>query len=159
MRLTIYTVPGSLAPPFGEYFGTVLASLGYQVTVRRVRNTQASWDFLYDRRNHIQVMPYLWGADFPLASNFYGGTAACAGSPTGFCDRALDARAAAASRLQASDPGAALRAWTAGDRAVTDDAAVVPGVTWRDWRFVSARVGNYQASVNNDTPFSQLWVR
>ena len=159
MRVTIYTVRGTFGPPFDDYFATVLAELGYRVTVRRLPNTQASGDFLYDRRNHIQVMSYLWGADFPLASNFYGGTIACAYSPTGFCDRTLDARAAAAAGLQASDPGAALRAWTGVDWAVTDAAAAVPGVTWRDWYFVSAHVGNYQSSASNGTAFSQLWVR
>ena len=158
-HVTIYTIPGDFAPPFDDYFHTVLAELGYRVTVRRLPHTSAAEDFINDRRKHIQVSSTLWGADFPLASNFYGGLVACPTSPTEFCDETMDARAAAAAALQASDPGAALRAWTAVDRAVTDEAVVVPGVSWNDWHFVSARVGNYQTSATNGTGLSQLWVR
>ena len=61
-------------------------------------------------------------------------------------DPALDARAQAATQLEATDPAAALRAWTEIDHATTDDAAFVAGVNWRDWWFVSPRVGNYQST-------------
>ena len=159
MHVTIYTIRGDFAPPFDDYFQTVLAGLGYRVTVRRLPHNSAAEDFINGRDNHIQVSSTLWGADFPLASNFYGGLIACATSSTGFCDRTLDARAASAAEVQRSDPGAALRAWTGVDRAVTDAAAVVPGVSWRDWHFVSTRVGNYQTSATNGTSLGQLWVR
>jgi len=64
--------------------------------------------------------------------NFYGSFVKCQTSNE-YCDHPLDARAAAATGLEATDPGAALRAWTQIDRQVVDDAVTVPGVNWKDW--------------------------
>lgn len=80
--------------------------------------------------------------------------------PTGYCNRKLDRRAAAAtSRLQ-TDPGAALRTWTVIDREVTDQAALVPVANDVNWWVTSERVGNYQSGGREVGPLmSQLWVR
>jgi ABC-type transport system substrate-binding protein len=59
----------------------------------------------------------------------------------------------------ATDPGAALRAWTEIDRTISDEALVVPFVNPIFSTFVSARVGNYQSNQTIGPLLSQLWVR
>ncbi len=154
MPVTVWTEPSGIAPPFQHYIAQVLTELGYDVSIR----APANLDALFDPSNHIQVQSGGWVADFPLASNFYVGVVSCLNA--GFCDGALDREATKASNLGLVDPGMARRLWTAIDRQVTDDAVVVPGVATSDWRFVSTRVGNYQANQYLGGPvLSQLWVR
>lgn len=155
MSVTVWTNPSGLAPPFEHYIAQVLTELGYHVSIRAPANIDA----LFDPSNHIQVQSYGWGADFPRVSNFYDGIVSCLNA-WAYCNEAFDREATNASNLELADPGLARRLWTAIDRKVTDAAAVVPGVTSSDWRFVSTRVGNYQANYFFGGPvLSQLWVR
>jgi hypothetical protein len=49
--------------------------------------------------------------------------------------------------------------WAAVDRAVTDDAALVPLSNQTQSDLVGRRVGNYQANVQLGMLLSRLWVQ
>lgn len=159
------TVHGTLVdgqiPTIDAYFKTVLSQLGYKVTLHEMPDTPPSYDFLFNPRNHLQAWYTGWVADFPLVSNFFVPPLACGSSNNlgHFCNLELDQRAAAASALQSTDPGAALRAWTQIERATTDQAPLVPTVNQIESTLLSARVGNYQSNQIWGPLLSQLWVK
>lgn len=136
----------------------VLNDIGYHATLHRVRSTK-EYDQLASR-NQLQVTHESWGSDFPLASGFFVPLLTCrAGGYVGaYCNRSLDQAAAQATAWEAYDPGRAVRAWTAIDRTVTDDAPIVPFNNIDTWTYVSPRVGNYQSSPYWGPLLSQLWV-
>ena len=162
MKVTILDVVGDPYPPLDGYFAHVLRTLGYQATVRRLPNTPRNQAVFYTPRSRIQVESGWWGADFPLASNFYE-IVSCAGdgaTPVRHCDRDLDRRASGATTMMQTDPAAALRTWTDIDREVTDQAPLVPIANDLDTWITSERVGNFQAATGVIGPLlSQLWVR
>jgi peptide/nickel transport system substrate-binding protein len=153
-RVSVWQSPSVVVPPFCRYLVRVLRSIGYDAVLREAPDN----DYFYDPRHHVQVQSNGFAADYPVPSTFYDTMASCLNT-WAFCDRALDRAAARAAKLQFSDPGAALRAWTRIDRTVTNLAVLVPGVTTYDWRFVSARVGNYTVNDVYGPVLSQLWVR
>ncbi len=131
------------------YFATVLRKLGYRVTL-----------LPYTPRNHVGLDGF--AADFPLPSNFYE-IVACGADVEllhDYCNRELDLEAAAASEMLQTDPAEALRAWTEIDRAVTDQAPLVPVANPVIWWITSDRVGNYQPGAQDVGPLlSRLWVQ
>ncbi|MEP6817432.1 MAG: BTAD domain-containing putative transcriptional regulator [Marmoricola sp.] len=162
MPVVVTDVVGDYNPPLETYFADVLRSLGYKVTVRRLPDTARNEDFFYDPRSGIQVETGGWIADFPLPSNFYE-IIACATSnvayPFAYCNRKEDRRAAAATVMLQTEPGAALRAWAKIDRDVTDQAPLVPIANDVNWWITSERVGNYQSGASGIGPLlSQLWI-
>ena len=70
----------------------------------------------------------------------------------GYCNRALDQRAADATDALHSEPGAALRSWSAIDHDLADDAPVVPVANAVDWWLTSTRVDNYQTGMQDIGP-------
>jgi peptide/nickel transport system substrate-binding protein len=161
MNVTVTDVVGDFNPPLDRYFVVVLRKLGYRVTLRRLRNTAHNRNFYYDPRNDIQLESGGWIADFPLPSNFYE-VVSCAGVgyPFEYCNKELDGRAAAATVMLQTEPGAALRSWTGIDREVTDQAPLVAVANKVDWWVTSESVGNYQSGVQDIGPLlSQLWVQ
>lgn len=131
------------------------------MTLRRIPDTPHNERLYLDPRSGIQVESGGWYADFPVPTNFYE-LVSCAGAgyPTGHCNQALDRRAAVATSMLQSDPGAALRTWTRINREVTDQAALVPVTNDVNWWVTSERVGNNQRGGLDIGPLmSQLWVR
>ena len=167
MQVTVTDVIGDFNGPLEPYLTRVLRSLGYRTTLRRLPDTPRNERFFYDPRSGIQVESNGWYADFPLPSNFYElvacdtrNVASAVASPVNYCNRGLDRRAAAANRMLQTEPGAALRAWTEIDRALTDQAPLVPVSNVVIWWITSERVGNYQNGGDANGPLlSQLWVR
>jgi ABC-type transport system substrate-binding protein/DNA-binding SARP family transcriptional activator/sugar lactone lactonase YvrE len=156
--VTFYTVYDGSPPIIERYLVQVLNEIGYHATLHQVRSTK-----LYDQlaaRNQLQVTSESWASDFPLASGFFVPLLTCkAGGDVGaYCNRSLDQAAAQATAREAYDPGRAVRAWTAIDRTVTDDAPIVPFDNVVAWTYVSPRVGNYQSSPYWGPLLSQLWV-
>ncbi|MEO8518990.1 MAG: ABC transporter substrate-binding protein, partial [Dermatophilaceae bacterium] len=160
LPVTIHSPLFEVIPAINAYFKQVLGQLGYKVTLHQMPDTDPTWEFLDNPHNHVQVQTRGWGADFPLASNFYDAVVACRGGSnlSEYCNRGLDQRAATATTLMATDPGAALRAWTQIDRTITDQALVVPMFNRIASTFVSARVRNYQSNQALGPLLSQLWV-
>jgi ABC-type transport system substrate-binding protein len=160
MEVTVTDLVDDPSPPLDSYFAAVLRRIGYRVTLRRLPYTARNESRQYDLRSGIQVESGGWIADFPIPSNFYDVVSCSApGYPTGYCNTRLDRRAAAATSLLQTDPGAALREWTVIDRVVTDRAALVPVANDVNWWVTSDRVGNYQSGGREIGPLmSQLWV-
>jgi ABC-type transport system substrate-binding protein len=161
MSVTIRGALEGASPAVNAYFKQVLGQLGYKVTLHQMPDADPTWEFLSNPHNHVQVQMTGWVVDFPLASNFYDAVVACraARNLSEYCNRGLDERAATATALEATDAGAALRAWTEIDRTISGEAPVVPIVNPRVSTFVSARVGNYQSNQTMGALLSQLWVR
>jgi YVTN family beta-propeller protein len=160
MPVTIHGINNDLGPPFDDYIAGVLRQLGYRVSLHEMANTEANSAWLYGPRHRLQVVSSGWIADFPLASNFYYAVSGCGthNFNNGYCNPQLDARATAATQVAATDPGQALRDWTAIDHALVDDAVVVPATNSLDCWYASSRVGNYQSSQTFGPALSQLWV-
>ncbi len=167
MQVTVTDLIRDFIGPLEPYLTRVLRSLGYRVTLRRLPYTPRNERFFYDPRSGIQVEFDGWIADFPLPSNFYE-LVACTtrtvasgvASPVNYCNRDLDRRAAAATRMLQTEPGAALRAWTDIERELTEQAPLVPVanpvISW----ITSERLDNYQNRGDENGPLlSQLWVR
>jgi peptide/nickel transport system substrate-binding protein len=164
MKVVVTDVVGDYYPPLESVFVDALRAIGYRATLRELPLTQGNEDFLLDPHSGIQVESGGWIADFPLASNFYW-LVSCAGVGPGnytfvHCDKELDSRAAAATDLLQSDAAAALPVWAEIDRAITDQALLVPVSNKVDWWLTSERVANYETGLQAIGPLlSQLSVR
>jgi ABC-type transport system substrate-binding protein len=161
MPVNVYGPLVSAFPSINAYFKQVLGRLGYKVTLHQMPNEDSTSEFLNNPHNHVQVQSLGWLVDFPLASNFYDALVACGAvsNLSEYCNRELDQRAARATALEATDPGAALRAWAQIDRAVSNEALIVPTVNSSESTFVSTRVGNYQSNQTMGALLSQLRVQ
>jgi peptide/nickel transport system substrate-binding protein len=165
MRVTVWT--DKAASREGRYLAFVLRQLGYRANVG-VFPIERVLAYAGDSRNHAQVAPGGWSADYPSASNFIGKLACrffTPGDPerttdlSEHCDPAFDRRVERAQALQAVDPERAAVEWAKLDRYVTDQALLVPGVSFRETDVVSPRVGNYQYHVLWGPLVDRLWVR
>ena len=162
-EVTVTELRNEYDGPLEPYLMKVLRSLGYRVSLRSLKDTPRNESFYYDPRSRIQVESDGFYADFPLPSNFYE-LLACRTSnllnPFAYCNKGLDRRAAAATRMLQKEPGAALRAWTRIDRALTDQAPLVAVNNPVIWWITAERLGNYQIGGDANGPLlSQLWVR
>ena len=141
----------------GDYFVSVLRSLGYQARFRNL-----------DPRRKVQAGIALWNPDYPSASDFFPVVLTCGSfvprsrlnlNLAEFCNHPVDAEIARARALQATDPGAASRLWSKVDRDVVNQAPWVFLENQRNVNFVSRRVGNYQYNPQWGVLLDQLWVR
>jgi YVTN family beta-propeller protein len=165
MRVTLWTDPAASGE--GRYLTSVLRQLGYRAKVA-VLPIQRLLAYAGDSRNHAQVVPGGWSADYPSASNFIGKLACrffAPGDPdrttdlSEYCDPAFDGRIERAQALQAVDPERAAVEWAKLDGYVTDRAVLLPTVSFRETDVLSPRVGNYQYHVLWGPLVDQLWVR
>ena len=151
------------------YLSGLLSLLGYRVTTRIVADSHAYYAQIGNPATHAQIGWAGWGKDYTSAADFLQPLFSCSGIVAGdpsatsnysrLCDRALDARIAAAGRLQQLDPVAGQRAWAAIDRAIVDDAAAVPYVNDLTVTLLSPRTGDYQFNPQSGVLLDQLWVR
>jgi YVTN family beta-propeller protein len=165
MRVTVWTDSGASGE--GHYLASVLRQLGYRAKVA-VLPIQRLLAYAGDSRNHVQVVPGGWSADYPSPSNFIGKLACrffTPGDPerttdlSEHCDPAFDRRVERAQALQTVDPAGAAVEWAKLDRYVTDRALVLPTVSFRETDVLSPRVGNYQYHLLWGPLVDQLWVR
>jgi ABC-type transport system substrate-binding protein len=159
--VTVVDLVGDYTPPFERYMVGVLRSLGYRAILRELPDTAANETWMYDDASHVQVMSGGWIPDYPGPSTFYDAIVRCHGFgyPTGYCNAGLDRRADAAQALQVTDPGRALREWSAIDHEVADQAPIVFAASEVVWWITAPRVGNYQSSPYlGGALLSQLWV-
>lgn len=148
------------------YVADVLRRLGFRVTITKDwENSGAFVELLSHPERPWQIVRFPgWIADWPAASNFYFTLFGCHQvlgfhAAKAYCNRALDALAARAKVLEATDPTQARQLWAEVDRRITDDAPAVFLYGARQSVFVSARVGNLQTSAPFGPLLSQLWVR
>ena len=155
------------APPVAS----LLRSLGYRASIKTIQNGKG---FIYfnvvgDSRNKAQIGIWGWDADYPAASDFFRSLLTCTSftpdsrdnsNYSEFCDPAIDRQIGKALALEANNPPAAASLWQRVDRAVVDQAPVIPLDNPKAVDVVSKRVGNYQYSGNGfGVLIDQLWVR
>ncbi|HET7857203.1 MAG TPA: ABC transporter substrate-binding protein [Gaiellaceae bacterium] len=145
----------------GQYLEQLLDSLGYRARLRLFSGDIGRyWTAVERRGTSWHVSGSGWSADYPAASIFINLLSCSSHFNWGrFCDRAIDAKARRAARLQEKDPAAANKSWAEIDRDLTDLAPWVPLYTEYGADFVSKRVGNYQHHPLWGALFAQLWVR
>jgi len=161
-RIVIHALQGqSLWSAYPAYFASVLTRLGYAVTFEPIPASSAPGYPDDPAYAAYQIFTQQgWNADYPAPSNFYSVLFAChQPNLSGYCNRTIEARAQQAAALAATEPNAALAAWTTVDKLLTDDAAFVAlGNRWHN-QLVSERVGNYVGQPVSGAILSQLWVR
>jgi len=156
----------------GPYLVSVLRSLGYRATleagVGAPDDEEAYFDFISNTKNEAQIGLVGWGSDYPVASQFINVLLSCSAlvpnSITNqnygqFCDPTIDAQIKQALELQVADQSAAGELWAKIDRALVDQAAVVPLFNRQGIDFLSKRVGDYQHNSLFGMLVDQLWVR
>jgi len=151
----------------GAYLVRLLRQLGYRATLR-TPSPGALYAAVSNSRVKVQMGPYVWAADFPTASDFFGPILSCQsfyGDPANtlnvaeYCNPHVDELASQAQAQELTDPAAARKLWAQVDRIVTDQAPWVPLENAAPTVFVSSRVGNYQQSAEYGPLLDQTWVR
>jgi peptide/nickel transport system substrate-binding protein len=149
-----------------SYLVQLLNDLGYQARMRVV-SAAKFFNSVSNAHSKIQAGLAGWGADFPTASGMIVPTLSCGSfdqDPThtmnyaGFCDHHADQLASQAQAAQLTDPATARTLWAEVDRNVTDQAPWAPIISFAAASFVSARIGNYQQSINGPL-LDEMWVR
>lgn len=151
-----------------EYVGSVLRSLGYRTTVKVIGGADffAFYEYVANSNNRAQAAAFWNITPDPSASETLGYLTCDSFSPNDgnnpdaseFCDPSIDHRIAEARADQGSDPAAAIAIWTSVDRAVVDEAPIIPLVIPQAVDLVSARVGNYQNNPAWGMLLDQVWV-
>lgn len=113
--------------------------------------------------------PYPWAADYPSPGGFINLLLTCASYRPRtsenanwgqYCNHRVDAMIARARALQTTDPQQAALLLSEVDRAIVDDAPVIPIMNLQDVKLVSQRVRNYTSSpLGYGALLDQLWVR
>jgi peptide/nickel transport system substrate-binding protein len=166
VEVTTHDEPNPLLA--SRYLVSLLDQLGFRATLR-VFPLFSQWaDYVGDSRHRAQIGVTGWVADTLTASNFIQPLFTCASfmpkNPDNlnlfeYCNRKLDAKVSQAVALEASDPGRANQVWAKIDRAIVDQAIVVPVTNGLNPVLLSERVGNYQEHPLWGTLFDQLWVK
>jgi peptide/nickel transport system substrate-binding protein len=164
--VTVWTTPA--VSGFGAAAIKTLRLLGYRVSTKPASDA----DYLAgvaDSRNRAQIGFWGWGADYPVASNFFTPMFTCAsflpGNPNNenaseFCNPGIDRMIEQSLRQEAVNTQASIADWARVDRAVVDQAVMLPLINPKNVDVVSKRVGNYQYSLNGFSALlDQLWVR
>jgi hypothetical protein len=140
----------------------VLSTIGYRASLHLTMNYPVYRD---TGRRPVNVELFRWGPDFWAASQFYEPLVGCRTGVfarlTG-CNRAIDALAHHALRLQLTAPSAAEQAWERVYHRVGADARVIPrGRVIGYPALLSRRTGNYSPNaLTYSAPLlDQLWVK
>ena len=166
--VTVWSYVSPFPAKASSYFVRLLRELGYRAHLHVV-SLPRFFTAAGNSHNKIQIgWGGGWNADFPAPSTFFLPLLSCRSfyqSPTqtsnwaGFCDPRVDQLASKAQAAQLTDPAAARKLWAQVDRAVTNQAPLVPVYNETSAAFVSARAGNYQSSPAYGPLLDQMWVR
>jgi peptide/nickel transport system substrate-binding protein len=168
-RVTVWTpkngVPAGTVDTM-TYVAEVLTALGMPAEVVVIPNTDKYFQtYLYGAEEGTAQHPAIffagWLPDFPTASNYIEPQFGCNGFANAFgvCDRTLERLMDEAKSLQASDLGAANRAWAAADMRLVDQAMLAPLTNGVVAYPVSERVGNVQVHPLWSLLLSRIWVQ
>jgi len=148
-----------------RYVVQVLNELGLRAHLKIV-HFHKYFDTIYGgarpgSEGHPNVYLSGWLSDYPRAGDFIDPQFSCGGfgNPSGLCSETLDAQIDDAQRLQATDPGAANRAWTAIDHRLVEDAVYAPLTNPVSAYVFSARAENVQVHPQWGILLSRLWVQ
>jgi YVTN family beta-propeller protein len=167
-EVTVAGIAGIFQPHGGDYFVSVLRSLGYRPHFRNFKDFKTYFESVGDSRRKIQSGIESWFHDYPTAGNFLPYLLSCSSflpnstanqNRAEFCNRSIDADIARARSLQATDPGAASRLWRKVDHDIVRQAPWVFLQNPTSIDLVSRRVGNYQYNPQWGILLDQLWVK
>ena len=155
-------VVGPFSPrltPVAGYMVELLRDIGFH-NVSEEDATDGREVFKAVFQDHrVQMGAFEFIQDYPAANAFLGGFTCDEGDGLSlYCDPAFDELVHQARDLQASDPSAAAPKWAEVERKVVDLALWCPLVN-EGSDFVSARFGNYQASLSYGVLLDQAWVK
>jgi peptide/nickel transport system substrate-binding protein len=149
-----------------NHVADVLTGLGVPAEVVVEPNTNKYFrKYLYGAEEGTAQHPAIffagWLPDFPTASNYIEPQFGCNGFANAFgvCDRTLERLMDEAKRLQASDLGAANRAWAEADRRLVEEALLAPLANGLVAYPVADRVGNVQVHPLWSLLLTRLWVQ
>jgi peptide/nickel transport system substrate-binding protein len=146
-RVTIWFYDIPIGHRNGDYFVSMLRSLGYKATLKTVPHTGPTW------RPDRQAGVGGWGADYPSANDVlspsftcrsYSQNPATNANLAAFCSPPLDRQITRAAALQVANPSAAAPRWSSVDRQMTNQAPWVAMKLFLSTDFVSRRTGNYK---------------
>ncbi|SEK61278.1 ABC transporter substrate-binding protein [Nonomuraea pusilla] len=166
-EVSVVVADDEVSKQIGEYVRSSLEQIGYQAKLK-VISTNIHFTYIQNTRNKVQLSVSQWYADYPAASNFLNVLLSCAsfreGSDasiniSGYCDKDMDARMAAAMKLGQTDQAGADRQWGEIDRELMKRGPIVPLFNPKQIDFVSRNVGNYQFHAQFHALLDQLWVK
>jgi ABC-type transport system substrate-binding protein/DNA-binding SARP family transcriptional activator len=147
-RVSIWDVSDSgAAEPVVPYVARLLRSLGYRPTVRVLTSDQFNRTSPSERTT-AQLIPVVFGPDYPLPAELYSYFLACDGSynPHDVCNPGLDRQAQRAEQARSDSPTRSAHLWEQIDRELVDQAIWVPLTSQRIVDIVSKRLRNYEFS-------------
>jgi YVTN family beta-propeller protein len=158
---------GALDP----YLVRLLDRLGYPTRVKDLSSSDPTGLTRFaDSRTGAQAALYTipLALEYPSASEVLQADFACQsfvrdspGNPnwSEFCDHRLDTQINTALAAESTNSPDTAALWAQGDRTATDQAPAVPLTTQAAINLVSARVGDFQYSLQLGVLLDQLWVR
>jgi peptide/nickel transport system substrate-binding protein len=138
----------------GEYFVSLLNSLGYKATPQFLSNS-IQYTFVQNSKNKVPFAFSDWFQDYPAASDFLNILLGCGSfhpnsnsSPNiaEFCDKSIQAKMDRAETLGVTSPAEANTIWAQVDKEVTDQAPWVAMFNPKQLNLVSKRVKGFQWS-------------
>ncbi|MHB8468289.1 MAG: ABC transporter substrate-binding protein [Gaiellaceae bacterium] len=136
----------------GEYFVSVLNSLGYKATLQAL-SSSLQYAYAQNSKNHVQFAYSAWFQDYPAASDFINILLGCGSFHPGsnsspniaeFCDRkTVQPEIDHALKTGITNQTAANAEWAKIDHQLVDDAVWVPLFNPKYLDFVSKRVKNH----------------
>jgi peptide/nickel transport system substrate-binding protein len=146
-----------------RYVVEVLNGLGLRAGLEIADDARGYFGTIFsaDSPDHPNVYISGWISDYPGAGNFLQPQFGCGGfaNSSGLCDKDLDAAIAEALALNATDPGAANRAWIEIEHGLIEDAQQAPLVNFVATHALSDRTENVQINPQWGILLSRLWVR
>ena len=165
--VTIISEDTAVARDVGTYLQSVLSELGYNAKLNAI-SANIQFTYIQNTNNNVQMSVTQWYQDYPAASNFLNVLLSCAsfnpGSDSsvniaGYCNEEMDNRMQETMVQSVTDPDSANVEWAAIDKAMMEEAPLVPLFTPKNIDFVSERVGNYQFANQFKWLISQSWVQ
>ena len=161
--VTVWATPDyafGMPVPVGRYFVGVLRDLGYRAQLKEVSGQEEYFAAVLDPSRRVQIAFAGWATDYPAESGFIVPSLSCTADTRAlFCDRRIDRRMGAATRVALTDPVAAHRRWSSIEHDLVDRAPWVALVS-RLWvNLVSERVGDFQVHPQVGPLVDQMWVR
>lgn len=150
----------------GEIIVDALKKIGYKASMKLLAKDKQT-TFIQNTNNKVQMSVSVWAQDYPAPSDFLKVLFSCAsfhpGSDasiniSGFCDKDIDAKMEAATRLSATDPRFATKLWSEIDHTITDRAPIAPLFNPKQITFLSGRVRNFEFNDQMNWIFTKAWV-
>jgi peptide/nickel transport system substrate-binding protein len=154
-----------------RYVASLLESLGYRASVKTFPASKVFEYFtkILDSRTRAQAGYLGWVADYPSSLAFFREEISCSAfvprnpglnsNVSEFCDPAIDAEIRHAAAVQVEDPPAAVALYRKVERAILEQAPMVPTYNGRSVSFLARRVGDYAYNPQWGVLLDQLWVK